>query len=69
MKHKYQVAAFNNEQVKHLGDERETEGTHLIFEMLLYLRQGHGSVLWTTPERNTEKQIELEHVQLLPPNA
>lgn len=33
---------------------KKTEGAHLMFELLLYLRQGHGSVLWPTPEKNTK---------------
>ena len=43
---RFRVAAVNNETVR--------QGTHLLFETLLYLRQGHGGVLWATPETNTQ---------------
>lgn len=48
---------WSTNPVKHL----ETASTHLISEKLLYLRQRHGSVVWTQSERNrqTDKSLSI----------
>lgn len=60
MKKKYTVFTW-----LHWSGRRDT---HLISEMLLYFRQGHGSVLWTKPkrERKTDrKSCQISNLSIL----